>query len=125
MMALIKYTFRLWRKNPGVTLLAVLAMAFGIGLVSTQFSFMNGVLLRGLPFEDADRLIYIERLSPQTRLSIALPLGEFTLFRDRQRSFEDLGAFETEHKTVSSGDRLPQRYRAAAVTTSSVMGPVT
>jgi putative ABC transport system permease protein len=112
----IKHTFRLWRKNAAVTLMAVLAMAFGIGLVSTQFSLMNGVILRGLPFEDAERLVYLERLNPQTRLSVALPLDEFTHFRDRQQSFENLGAFETEHKTVSSQDRLPQRYRAAVVT---------
>ncbi|MGH9855462.1 MAG: ABC transporter permease, partial [Blastocatellia bacterium] len=115
MMTSIKYTFRLGRKNLAVTLMAALAMAFGIGLVSTQFSFMNGVLLRGLPFEDADRLVYLERLNPRTRLSAALPLGEFTRFRERQQSFEDLGAFETEHKTVSSQDRLPQRYRSAEV----------
>ena len=115
MTAPIKYTLRLWRKNVGLTFMAVLAMAFGIGLVSTQFSFLNGVLLRGLPFEDADRLVYLERLDPQTRLSAALPLGEFTLFRERQQSFEELGAFATEHKTLSRQDRLPQRYRAAEV----------
>ncbi len=114
-MTAIKYTFRLWRKNVTVTFLAVLAMAFGIGLVSSQFSFLNGVLLRGLPFEDADRLVYLERLDPQTRLSAALPLGEFTRFCERQQSFEDLGAFATGHKTLSRQDRLPQRYRAAEV----------
>jgi predicted permease len=114
-MTSIKYTFRLWRKNVTVTFLAALAMAFGIGLVSAQFSFMNGVLLRGLPFEDAERLVYLERLNPQTQLSAALPLGEFTRFRERQRSFEDLGALATEHKTVSRQERLPQRYRAAEV----------
>ncbi len=96
--------------------MAALAMAFGIGLLSAQFSFMNGVLLRGLPFDDAERLVYLERLDPQTRLSAALPMGEFKLFRQRQKSFEELGAFATEHKTVSGQDRLPQRYRAAGVT---------
>lgn len=114
-MTTLKYTLRLWRKNPGLTLLALLAMAFGIGLVSTQFSFMNGVLLRGLPFEDAERLVYLERLNPQTRLSAALPLGEFTRFRERQQSFEDLGALASEHKTLSRQQRLPQRYRAVEV----------
>ncbi len=114
-MTAIKYTFRLWRKNAGVTLLAALAMAFGIGLVSTQFSFMNGVLLRGLPFEDAERLVYLERLNPQTQLSAALPLSDFLRFHERQQSFEDLGALATEHKTLSRQDRLPQRYRAAEV----------
>jgi hypothetical protein len=36
---------------------------------------LNGVLLRGLPFEDADRLVYLERLDPQTPAFAALPLG--------------------------------------------------
>src|SRR5262245_17199568 len=108
----IEYTFRLWRKNAGATLMAALAMAFGIGLVSTQFSFMNGVILRGLPFEDAERIVYLERLNPRTRLSAALPLGEFLRFREQQQSFESLGAMATGHKTLSRQERLPQRYRA-------------
>ena len=111
----LRYGVRMLAKNPGISLLAVLAMSFGIGLVSTQFSFMNGVVLRGLPFEDADRLVYLERLNPQTQLSDALPLDDFTHLRLKQQSFEEIGAFATEHKTVSSQDRLPQRYRAVEV----------
>lgn len=114
----LRFSMRMLLKRNGYTLLAVLAMAFGIGLVSTQFSFMNGVLLRGLPFEDADRLVYIERLNPQTQLSAALPLRDFNLLRLRQQSFEEMGAFATGHKTVSGQDRLPQRYRAAEVSTN-------
>jgi hypothetical protein len=47
---------------------------------------MNGVLLRGLPFEDAERIVYLERLNSRTRLSEALPLGEFLRFREQQPS---------------------------------------
>ena len=78
-MTSIKYTFRLWRKNVVATFRAALAMAFGIGLVSTQFSFMNGVLLRGLPFEDADRLVYLERLNPRMRPGGLEALGKRVL----------------------------------------------
>jgi predicted permease len=68
-----------------------------------------------LPFEDAERIVYLERLNPRTRLSEALPLGEFLRFREQQQSFEYLGAMATEHKTLSRQERLPQRYRAAEV----------
>lgn len=111
----LRYGVRFWMRSPGTAAVAALAMALGIGLMSVQFSLMNGVLLRGLPFEDSARIYYIERLDRQTQLSLPLPLDDFLAFRARQESFEELGAFATEHKTFSGGEGLPVRYRAADV----------
>src|SRR5580658_11314782 len=53
----LKLVFRQLRKTPGFTTMAVLMLAFGIGATTAIFSIVDGVLLRPLPFPNADRLV--------------------------------------------------------------------
>ncbi|HEX8176235.1 MAG TPA: ABC transporter permease [Pyrinomonadaceae bacterium] len=60
----LSYSARLLLKNPGFTLIAVLSLAIGIGATSAIFSVTNSILLRPLPYRDADRLVILWNRSP-------------------------------------------------------------
>jgi predicted permease len=60
----LSYSARLLLKNPGFTLVAVLSLAMGIGAGSAIFSVTNALLLRPLPYRDADRLVILWNRSP-------------------------------------------------------------
>ena len=57
----LKYAIRMLRKDPWFTLVAVVALGLGIGVNSTVFTFVNAVLLRGLPFPNADQIVHVNR----------------------------------------------------------------
>jgi len=61
----LKFSARMLAKNRGVTLVAVLTLALGIGANTAIFSFVNGILFRALPFPDPDRLVALWETHPE------------------------------------------------------------
>lgn len=59
----VRLALRMIAGKPGMSALAIVALALGIGLTTIMFSIVNGVLLRGLPFEDSDRIYALARVN--------------------------------------------------------------
>jgi predicted permease len=107
----IRYGARMLRKNPGFTAVAVLTLALGIGANTAIFSVVNAVLLRPLPYRDADRLVRIASVNPSLGLSDSRSSGLNVL--DWQRGstlFESIAAFqEWDGVLTFNGKSVPAR----------------
>jgi putative ABC transport system permease protein len=109
----LKYSLRVLRKKPGFTLLAVVALALGIGANSAIFSVVNGVLLRSLPYPNADRLVMIWGATPQSNRT-ATSIADFLDYHQQQQVFEQMAAFNAAGFTFTDGD-APEQLRGARV----------
>ena len=118
----LRYGFRMLLKNPGFTVVTILALALGIGANTAIFSVVNAVLLRPLPFPTAERLVFISEWSQQVQnMSVSYP--NFVDWRDQNRVFEQLAAFRGAG-LILTGMGEPERLdgREVSSTFFSVLG---
>ena len=88
----IRYGARMLLKNPGVTIIVIIALALGIGANTAIFSVVNAVLLRPLPYDESDRLVFLNEKSPVLdEMSISYP--NFIDWRNHNQSFEKIGVY--------------------------------
>jgi putative ABC transport system permease protein len=120
----IRYAFRMLRKQPGFSAIAILTLALGIGANTAIFSIVNAVLLRPLPYPDADRIMVLNESSgPGQDYSVALP--DYFDWRNDNTVFEHLAATHKESRNLSGiPGRDPERVSCASVTRNffSVVG---
>jgi putative ABC transport system permease protein len=120
----LRFGVRTLSKNARFTVVAVVALALGIGAVSTIFSIVYGVLYSPLPFPDADRLAMVYmRFSPQNAERGPLSVADFLDWRARNRAFEPPAALAgSEFDLTGFGE--PEQVTGARVTADffSVLG---
>ena len=102
----VGHSWRTLRRAPGFTAVAMITLALGIGANTAIFSVLNGLLLRDLPYADADRVARIWGAHAGTKFDRSqLSAADFLDLRARQRSFASLGVFARGGGTyVGTGD---------------------
>ncbi|MGH9862569.1 MAG: ABC transporter permease [Candidatus Acidiferrales bacterium] len=111
----MRYGTRMLRKNPGFTLVAVMALALGIGANTAIFSVVNAVLLRPLPYPQPERLVRVWNQLPNDGLpQLWLSEPELIDYWRLQQGFDDIAVFST------GGSNLTGRGQALRVTVSNV-----
>src|SRR5262245_59141940 len=91
MLSDIRYAVRLLLKSSGFSLLAILALALGIGANSAMFSIINTLFLRPLPYPEPERLIQLTSSLPEIQLNVApLSWPRYLMVREQQQVFSDV-----------------------------------
>ena len=89
----LKYGVRMLARSPSFTAIAILTLALGIGANTILFSLVNGVLLKPLPYQDPDRLVFFsESTADFDSSSISYP--NFLDWHKDNQSFSSLSAFQ-------------------------------
>ena len=89
----LRFGARILKRNPGVAFVTILTLALGIGANTAIFSLLQAVLLRPLPYRDAGRLVWASQYAPRLDATL-VPAGTFLTWRDHNRSFEDMAAYD-------------------------------
>lgn len=115
----VVYAARMLRKRRLTTFISLVTLAVGLAATTTVFSVASSVLLRPLPFRDADRLVHIARVNPAVKgmggvQRVSVP--DFFDFRARHASFDALGAFIYRSSNLASAGAEADRVQGGWVT---------
>ena len=111
----LRYAVRLQRKNPGFTMVAVIALALGIGANTAIFSVVNTILLRPLPYKDPERLVLVWEDASKMGYPRDTPAAaNFVDWRDQNHVFEGMAAISDESFNLT-GSGEPERLEGHTV----------
>ena len=114
----LRYGVRVLLRKPGFTLIAVVALSLGIGANTAIFSAVNAILLRPLPYDAPEQLVWIweqNLASDVQREPISFP--NFSDYREQNQVFEDVAAFTRWRPILTTGGE-PERILAEQVSAS-------
>src|ERR1044072_7480037 len=113
----LRFGLRLLLKRPGFTIVAIVALALGIGANSAIFSIVNAVMLRPLPYADPSRLVSAESINtinPQREIDGVSP-ADFWAWKDQSESFDQLAALGGGGSFSLRDDDQPDIFNGARV----------
>jgi len=101
----LRYALRHLRKNPWVTVVATFTLMLGIGANTAMFSILDPLLLRKLPVENPDELVWVNSVGSLGPLEIS-EVSAFHTYRDRNQVFSTVFAFapQTDYEVTHNGE---------------------
>jgi len=113
----LRYGIRTLRKNPAFAVVAILALALGIGANTAMFSVAYGILLRPLPYADADRVAVVYmRYFPRDFAFGTLCVRDYLTWKANNRAFEDPSLFRSLRMDIGGAGGAPEQVQGASVT---------
>ncbi len=109
----LRLALRMLVKNPGFAVVAVLTLTLGIGANAAIFSVINSVLLKSLPYPEADRLVVLDEYKVEHG-SRTVSWLDFEDWRHQTQVFQGMAAYRLAHLTLT-GIHEPTLLRAAEV----------
>ncbi|HEY4426432.1 MAG TPA: ABC transporter permease [Pyrinomonadaceae bacterium] len=97
----IRYGVRMLAKHKAFTSIAIITLALGIGANTAIFSVVNDLLLRPLPYRDADRITTVWEVSPQGRHQNSTSRANFRAWHDQNSSFQNMAAFSDQRLNLT------------------------
>jgi predicted permease len=91
----LRYAVRQLRNSPGFTVTAVLTLALGVGATTAIFSCVYGLLLKSLPFRDANSIVALSETHPQVQSGIEATYPDYEDWKAQQSSFSQIAAYST------------------------------
>src|SRR5436190_895943 len=119
----LNFALRQLRKSPVFTLIAVLTLALGIGLNTAIFSLINDLFVKGLPFQEPERVLHVLTKGKDRTDEFQMSAPRFMLYRDAQTIFSGFAAENQQAATVTGlGDPLSAPIFKATANWFDVLG---
>jgi putative ABC transport system permease protein len=110
----IRYGFRILRKSPGSTVVAVIALALGIASTTAIFSVVDEVLLHPLPYPDSGRIVFVSQKLRSTGADASASPANYLDWVAQNHSFSYMAASRGFQGSLTGGER-PERIRFTIV----------
>jgi len=112
----LRHSIRLLIKTPGFTVIAIAALALGIGANTAIFSVVNTVLLQPLPYPEPDRIMRIQRVYKSGDISPSTSIPKFMTWKNANQTFDSMAIYDFAGPgmNLGSGDR-PQQVKGIHV----------
>src|SRR4029453_876147 len=115
----LQFAIRLLVKDKWFPLVATLALALGIGVNATVFTFVNAVLIRGLPVAEPDRVMALNSRDTVRDRQMGVSYLDFTDWRNASKCFSGLAAYNFSVMNLSEEGRAPERFSGTFISANA------
>ena len=114
----IRFAWRFFARDWRFSVLALFVLGLGIGVNNMLFTILNAHTIRGLPIDQADRVLYVSTVDPQNRPA-GMSFPDLRDLRASTQSFSSLAAFVNASVTIGDEGRAPERVNGAYLTANA------